>query len=163
MEVRIKAIKRGDHIHINFWIGNSPSPGKSGDLVVSEGLEWKMLYTVLNVGLNLWASIGTGTNAFSYQFEHGGFSRKEIRELMDSVDSVYNSELPFEKELELLINRQCAEQASNTPDFILAEYMMDCLQAYNKAICVRDKWYCIEPRPGEIKNSDLTPSNPFEC
>jgi len=39
----------------------------------------------------------------------------------------------FRKELETLINKHSMENGSNTPDFILAEYLTDCLHAFDKA------------------------------
>jgi hypothetical protein len=47
----------------------------------------------------------------------------------------------FEKALEELINCHSMENASNTPDFILAEYMKDCLNAFNKAANQREAWH----------------------
>ena len=46
----------------------------------------------------------------------------------------------FRKELEYLINCHSKENESNTPDFILAEYLDDCLAAYDKAVNSRDEW-----------------------
>lgn len=45
------------------------------------------------------------------------------------------------KKVELVINSVSAENGSDTPDFILAEYLTDCLDAYNKAVVAREKWY----------------------
>jgi len=47
----------------------------------------------------------------------------------------------FEKELASLLNRYSIENESNTPDFILAEYLRECLTAFAKASQVREKWY----------------------
>jgi hypothetical protein len=44
-------------------------------------------------------------------------------------------------EIENAINRVCAENVSNTPDFILAEFMIDCLAAFDKATNTRSAWY----------------------
>ena len=44
-------------------------------------------------------------------------------------------------ELEKLINSTNREAESNTPDFILAEYLEGCLQAFDIAVGERDKWY----------------------
>jgi len=44
-------------------------------------------------------------------------------------------------ELRSLLNRHSAENESDTPDFILSEYMMDCLAAFEKATLRRTKWY----------------------
>ena len=47
----------------------------------------------------------------------------------------------FEKELGVLLNKHSEENDSNTPDFILAKYLMWCLQNFNEAIKAREKWY----------------------
>lgn len=47
----------------------------------------------------------------------------------------------FEHELKRVINCASMENGSNTPDFILAEYMTDCLEAFNKASRRREAWY----------------------
>ena len=45
------------------------------------------------------------------------------------------------KELTSLLNRHSAENRSNTPDFILAMYLLDCLNAFEKAVIRREDWY----------------------
>lgn len=50
----------------------------------------------------------------------------------------------FEKELENLINKYSIENESNTPDYILAQYMLKCLEAFNEAAKARSKWYGIK-------------------
>lgn len=59
----------------------------------------------------------------------------------------------FQSELCCLINRYSKESGSDTPDFILAEYMLNCLESYNKAVKKRDKWYGhpIDDNPRELK------------
>jgi len=54
----------------------------------------------------------------------------------------------FEKELESLINRYSKENGSNTPYFILAEYLSWCLQAFDECVTKRDRWYGLAPKPG---------------
>ena len=49
--------------------------------------------------------------------------------------------MTFERELTKLINQFSKESDSNTPDFILAEYMNDCLTAFNRAVNTRALWY----------------------
>jgi len=44
-------------------------------------------------------------------------------------------------EIRWAINRHSAEKGSNTPDFILAEYLTDCLVAFDKAVTQRASWY----------------------
>ena len=46
----------------------------------------------------------------------------------------------FEDELISLINKYSLENLSETQDFILAKYMIDCLKAYNEALTNRDRW-----------------------
>ena len=47
----------------------------------------------------------------------------------------------FEKELSSLINKHSAEQKSDTPDFVLAAYLNDCLTAYNKTVAWNKAWH----------------------
>ena len=54
-------------------------------------------------------------------------------------------ELKFKRELKKLINQHSRENESDTPDFILAQYMLSCLEAYEKAIKLRDEWFDYEP------------------
>ncbi len=39
------------------------------------------------------------------------------------------------------INCASAENVSDTPDFILAEFLTECLDAFDKATKTRDEWY----------------------
>ena len=55
----------------------------------------------------------------------------------------------LQKEIEVLINRVSRENESNTPDFILAQYLMDCLKAGEFLINSREKWH----KTGELRNS----------
>lgn len=50
-------------------------------------------------------------------------------------------ETEFRKQLEKLINQNSLENGSNTPDFILAEYLENCLNAYNIANSKKTSWY----------------------
>ncbi len=45
------------------------------------------------------------------------------------------------KSIQDAINRACAENASDTPDFILADYLMDCLAAWDNGTKRRTEWY----------------------
>jgi hypothetical protein len=47
----------------------------------------------------------------------------------------------FTKALEALINQYSKENISDTPDFILAHYLTDCLQVFNTAVIARERWY----------------------
>jgi len=54
----------------------------------------------------------------------------------------------FTKELESLLNRYSKENESNTPDFILAEYIESCLESWAYATKAREQWYGKEMKPG---------------
>jgi hypothetical protein len=47
----------------------------------------------------------------------------------------------FKQELEHLINKHCLENDSDTPDFILANYLTGCLKIFNETLQAREKWY----------------------
>lgn len=47
----------------------------------------------------------------------------------------------FRKELEQLINKYSMENASNTPNFILADYLWQCLVIFNSTSWAREDWY----------------------
>ncbi len=47
----------------------------------------------------------------------------------------------FRKELTDLINTRSLETESNTPDFVLAEYLEGCLNTFDKAVNKRSDWY----------------------
>jgi hypothetical protein len=47
----------------------------------------------------------------------------------------------FVEELQNLLNRHSIENESDTPDWILAEYIRKTLEAWNDSVLQRDKWY----------------------
>lgn len=55
----------------------------------------------------------------------------------------------FEKELTTALNRTSQENASNTPDFILAQFLLGCLAAFNTAVQQRETWCGRDARPSE--------------
>ena len=44
-------------------------------------------------------------------------------------------------EIETALNRASAENGSDTPDFILANYLLACLAAFDAAVHARSSWY----------------------
>lgn len=56
-------------------------------------------------------------------------------------DEMQNRRGEFAKELESLINRYSQENESDTPDFILAGFLRDCLSAWNRSTKDRERWY----------------------
>jgi len=76
------------------------------------------------------------------------------------------SEIPteptdFVSQLKNLINCHSKENGSDTPDFILAEYLNTCLEAYNLALVAREQWYgrrCGSEKTPHYESSDpITP------
>lgn len=54
----------------------------------------------------------------------------------------------FLQEVAAVINRLSLENGSNTPDYILAAYLWDCLTAFNEGVYQRSKWYGRQDSPG---------------
>ena len=63
------------------------------------------------------------------------------------------------KQLARLINCNSLENASNTPDYILAQFLESCLLAYNTAIQQRETWYGRDARPTEPVNEAAVQAN----
>ena len=53
----------------------------------------------------------------------------------------------LEKDIARALNGVSAENKSNTPDFILAEFLIGCLDSFDKATQLRDKWYSVNLEP----------------
>jgi hypothetical protein len=56
----------------------------------------------------------------------------------------------FRYELKRLINKCSQENGSDTPDFILAEYLTNCLEAFDVAVIGRERWYGRKPSPETV-------------
>lgn len=52
------------------------------------------------------------------------------------------------KDIAEALNRACAENESNTPDFILAAYLIKALEAFDLAVRQRERWYGRSPNDG---------------
>lgn len=52
----------------------------------------------------------------------------------------------FTKELEHLINCKSLENGSNTPDFMLAEFLSQVMAAFDTTVNAREKWYGRAPQ-----------------
>lgn len=60
----------------------------------------------------------------------------------------------FRKDLQDVINRHSMENGSNTPDYLLAEYLIMCLAAFNAGVNMRDQWHgrpVIRPNGRDLK------------
>lgn len=56
----------------------------------------------------------------------------------------------FGREIERAINLHSRENGSNTPDFILAAFLVRCLSAWDEAIRRREEWYGRAFMPGAL-------------
>ncbi len=45
------------------------------------------------------------------------------------------------KDLSALLNKYSQENRSDTPDFMLADFMLGCLNVYENTIVARENWY----------------------
>lgn len=56
-----------------------------------------------------------------------------------------------------VINRHNVENASNTPDIILAEHLYDCIEAWNRAVKLRNDWFYSKDR---VNTTIIDPMQP---
>lgn len=82
------------------------------------------------------------------QLKQGNVEHIEIAgELSIKVDVREETNLPegsdegFVKDLQIVINSYSKENGSNTPDYILAQYLKGCLDNFNKIVMLRSDWY----------------------
>ena len=61
----------------------------------------------------------------------------------------------FQDELESLVNRYSKENGSNTPDYVLARYISDCLEAFNRAVNRREEHYGRKDGANDRSNRSL--------
>lgn len=55
----------------------------------------------------------------------------------------------LEQKIRNAINQSSAENNSDTPDFILAKFLIDCLEAFDTASNHRERWYGVHHEPGK--------------
>jgi hypothetical protein len=58
-----------------------------------------------------------------------------------SANEYQAAQLSLESEIASLINRHCAENGSDTPDFILGQYLLGCLTLFDATVRRREQWY----------------------
>lgn len=57
-------------------------------------------------------------------------------------------ERTLQQELQTLLNRYNMEGNSHTPDYVLAQYLERCLDAFDEATRARDRFYGVHLEPG---------------
>lgn len=67
---------------------------------------------------------------------------KKLNEVRyEQLDEIVTRETEFNRELTSLLNKYNKENGSNTPDFMLANYLISCLRTFNYTQNAREKWY----------------------
>lgn len=61
----------------------------------------------------------------------------------------------LQREISSVLNRACRENESNTPDFILAKYLLRCLQTGEKLINERESYYGVKVNSSNCKSLRL--------
>ena len=56
----------------------------------------------------------------------------------------------FKLRLEALINENSMENSSDTPDWVLSQFLCTCLDAFDTAVAQRDLWYDVRLEPGRV-------------
>lgn len=51
----------------------------------------------------------------------------------------------FRKDLAKVLNRYSQENGSDTPEWILADYLIGCLNSWKNAARMRDRWWSFTP------------------
>ena len=64
-----------------------------------------------------------------------------MREQLTTDDGVHDPGDHLRAKIRRAINECSAENGSNTPDFILARFLDDCLLAFDAAVQAREEWY----------------------
>ena len=68
------------------------------------------------------------------------------------------------RELARTLNRHSAENKSNTPDFILAQFLIEAIRAFDAAVTARDQWYLGEGKMhGIALDSNVVPVSNSQC
>jgi len=49
--------------------------------------------------------------------------------------------MAFREELNILINKYSLENGSDTPDFILADFVIESLKVFDNVVVKREEWY----------------------
>jgi hypothetical protein len=73
------------------------------------------------------------------------------------MEESYVNNTTFVAELENLINKYSKEKGSDTPDFILANYLARCLNNFDMTIKDREKFYGREAK--EVENPPKNPED----
>lgn len=98
------------------------------------------------IPFELKGSLDKFEDAFMPQLVHLGLEKEDAVTVLSSIwlfanfmNQQQQAGKTFTKGLEELINSFSKENGSNTPDYILAQYLNDCLEAWNRNVVRRDQ------------------------
>ncbi len=84
-------------------------------------------------------------------------SKSKSRDIRAMGQTTYPA---LEDKISKVLNEFSQENDSNTPDFILAQYMLRCLTAWNTAMAQREVWYGRTERPERPGGRGKVPVDP---
>lgn len=84
-------------------------------------------------------------------------------DLIDSHIDLTDSQAALHKELSSLLNRYSQENGSDTPDFILAQFMFNSLKCFDAAVRDREQWYGRRAGAGAAITIRQLPTSPANC
>ena len=71
--------------------------------------------------------------------EHGRMIMVKVHSKESNMEAMRR--VAFRNDIQDVINRHSRENKSGTPDFILAEYLTQCLEAFDNAHTARKQWH----------------------
>jgi len=69
------------------------------------------------------------------------------------------AESEFRSALKELLNKHSIEGGSNTPDHVLADYLIRCLDNFTETTQTREKWYGVALVPGQPMRNEVNSDN----
>jgi hypothetical protein len=96
------------------------------------------------LGFGLGALAVHGVAFLKAKEDKRAFTNREVVNLQKEIGTpTQENEMSreFERELISLINRYSKENGSNTPDYILAQYLSACLSVFSATMQKRDSWH----------------------
>lgn len=76
--------------------------------------------------------------------QHAAHEAQKVAEARAAEAAAKVPQPTLSEEVSALLNKHSRENESDTPDFILAEYLMRALESYEKAISDRDRWHGVD-------------------
>ena len=70
---------------------------------------------------------------------------REVPQVAEEGDMSTIERSTFRSELESVINCYSQENGSNTPDYLLANFLINCMMAFDTAVNARERWYSRTP------------------